>query len=282
MIYLRLSGGLGNQLFQFAAVALLSQIRKSEVTVLTDALHDYESPREPDSLKLLNDNTWFRVAKPEERDVHCWLTSRARAGRLFPFLGVNDRNFWTNVTAAIGRVPLYVDGYFQRGWTQETFSRATSAMKIQQISTHAINRLKVGEVAIHIRGRDFLKLPRYQVVSAPFYIEAVRQAMSQGFTRFAVLTDDPPYATDLCEDIQNKCVDFSFRMLGQEENSTTDFFTLRGAAGRIIGNSTFAWWAAALDKKSAPTWAPTKFTIDRQRDFYLANEIAVAAEDCTT
>ncbi len=281
MIYLRLSGGLGNQLYQLAATALLSQLRETEVIVSTDALQGYETPREPDSIKLLSHNPWLRTAKTSERNIHHWLSVNARAGRFLPVLGLNDKNFWSKFNATRGRFPLYVDGYFQHGWTQVTFSRATSIMHVPPIAAQAAERLKDGEIAIHIRGGDFLKLPRYQVVHVPFYMNAVSQAMVQGFTRFAVITDDPPYATVICQGIQDKCVDFSFRMLDGGANALEDFDTLRSATGRIIGNSTFAWWAAALSKTPAPTWAPRKFTLDKQRDFYLPHEIAVASDSCT-
>ncbi len=240
MIYLRLAGGLGNQLYQLAAMALLSQFRRAPVTVFTDALQIYDSPRDPDSIKLLIANRWLIVAPTSKSYIHRWLSVSARAGRALPGLGINDKTYWQSVSATDAILPLYADGYFQHGWTHDTFARAMSAMQIRPIADRAAERLLAGEIAVHIRGGDFLQLPRFQVVHAPFYIEAVRQSMALGFTRFAVITDDPPYAAEVCDTIQRQCPDANIRMLARGANALEDFDTLRSASGRVIGNSTFA------------------------------------------
>ena len=276
MIYLRLAGGLGNQLYQLAAASLLSQSRQTPVTVFTDALQRYESPREPDSIKLLMDNRWLQVFSSSESCLHRWLSVSARAGRVVPGLGVNDKTFWHSVKPANAHLPLYADGYFQHGWTYDTFARATSAMQIRPIASRAANRLMANEIAVHIRGGDFLKIPRFQVVHAPFYINAVRQSMVLGFTRFAVITDDPTYAAKLFDAIQRQCPDASLRILERGANALDDFDTLRSASGRIIGNSTFAWWAAVFGDPATPTWSPTMFTTDAPRGFFLPHELQVA------
>jgi len=189
---------------------------------------------------------------------------------------VNDKTFWHRVKATGAHFPLYADGYFQHGWTHDTFTRATSAMQVRPIDARAAERLMAGEIAIHIRGGDFLKLPQFQVVNAPYYINAVRQSMALGFTRFGVITDDPAYAAEVCDAIQRQCPEANFRMLTRVINALEDFDALRGAPGRIIGNSTFAWWAAVFGDPTTPTWSPTMFTTDDPRDFFLPNERQIA------
>lgn len=276
MLYLRLSGGLGNQLYQLAMASLLSQRRQTSVMVFIEALQNYDTPRDPDSITLLTENHWLCVAQTEGWSVHRWLSVTARAGRLLPVLGVNDSTFWHRVKATAARYPLYADGYFQHGWTHDTFALATSMIQVKPIAARAADRLMFNEIAIHIRGGDFLKVPRFQVVHAPFYIDAVRQSMALGFTRFAVITDDPMYAMAVSEAIKLQCPDANVRMLAQGTNALEDFDTLRSAPGRIIGNSTFAWWAAVFGDPATPTWSPTMFATDDPRDFFLTNERKVA------
>lgn len=280
MIYLRLFGGLGNQLYQLAAAALLSKSRQTSVTVFTEALQKYDSPRDPDSINLLTENHWLHFAPITGLSIHRWMSVTARMGRVLPGLSVNDNTFWQRVEAPDACRFLYADGYFQHGWKRDTFARAISGLRVRPIASRAADRLMVGEIAVHIRGGDFLKLPRFQVVRARFYIEAVIQAMAQGFTHFAIVTDDPAYSNMIFDVVRGQCPGSKFRLLECGANALEDFDTLRSASGRIIGNSTFAWWAGALGDPTAPTWSPSMFTTDATRDFFLPNEriIASAAE----
>lgn len=273
MIYLRLAGGIGNQLYQLAAAAILSRVRGdlNAAIPLVNGLLQYEEPREPDSLRLLQPNGWMLSPKTSVRLPWRALSLNLRAGRWVPFLGVSDRNFWRIYDYGGGH-NIILDGYFQHGWTPETFGRALKLMPVRQIDKRSAARLMTGEVAVHVRGGDFLGLPRFQVASLPFYVEAVKQCMTQGFTRFAVITDDPIHATSICNEIKLQCPQAEFRMLERAPDALQDFDTIRSAPARIIGNSTFAWWATALGSSNAPTWSPSMFTTDDPRDFFLPNE----------
>jgi hypothetical protein len=272
MIYLRLSGGLGNQLYQLAAVGLFAERRQVPVTVFTDALQKYDSPRDPDSIQLLIDSHWLQVAPTTGLSIHRWMSVSVRAGRVLAGLGLNDKTFWRLVKSTDVCRLFYADGYFQHGWVQDTFARAISIMRVRPVATQVVDRLMVDEIAVHIRGGDFLKLPRYQVVGSLFYIKAAKKAMAEGFTRFAVVTDDPVYSAKIIYTIQDQCPGSTFRIIERGANALEDFDTLRSASGRIIGNSTFAWWAVALGNPAAPTWSTPMFTTDISRDFFLPNE----------
>jgi hypothetical protein len=276
MIYLRLAGGLGNQLYQLTAMSLLSQCSSMPLIVFTDALTKYHSSRPPDIFKLLSTDSWFTVASPNDRRLHRWLTVTARAGRWPLSLGVNDSTFWSHIQNGKGQRPLFADGYFQRGWRSEYFTRGISGLPINSVNERAAKRLMNSEVAIHIRGGDFLGLPRFQVVDSSYYISAVKNCVSIGFKDFAVITDDQAYASHICQQIRFHCKPASIRILEQDATALQDFDTLRSARCRIIGNSTFAWWAVALGATDAPTWSPSSFTIGERRDFFLPNERNVA------
>lgn len=272
MIYLRLAGGLGNQLFQLAAASLLSQAKRAPVIPLLEGLSRYEEPRAPDSIDLLQPSDWLRSPASQVPAHWNYFALKARAGRWLPTIGVSDRNFWKTIVSG-GCSRRILDGYFQFGWTAETFQRATDQMSARSIANSAATRISSNEVVVHIRGGDFLRIPQFQVVDAHFYIRAARQAMERGLNRFAIISDDPPYAIAVCKEICGHLPSAEIRLIPRGANALEDFDTLRAATARIIGNSTFAWWAAALGKSPAPTWAPMELTLGTSRDFYLSYEI---------
>jgi hypothetical protein len=274
IINLRLSGGLGNQLFQIAAAGLLCKRYNRIVSVHLEGLKRYKSHRDPDFIKVLGINGWLNTKQVEKIDLPKYLSVTARLGRL-PIVGVNDKNFWWMVERKPSLLPLYMDGYFQRGWTAATFAEALATLSIEPITEKNEKRIESSEVVIHIRGGDFLQLPLFQVANMPFYAEAVRQAYARGYKQFAVITDDPEYANQICSEISLSTPHIQFRILGRGISSHVDFDTLRCASARIIGNSTFAWWASALGRNGGPTWSPNKFITNALRDFYLPGEITI-------
>jgi len=274
MIYLRLAGGLGNQLYQLAAASLMSQLSRNSTPVLPllDGLRQYDEPRDPDSIALLQDNNWLSSTISIAPSLLKILTLDLRAGRWLPIIGVSDRNYWKLVDRGCIHIRL-LDGYFQQGWTDETFSRAISNMSPRIISKKAAERINSDEAVVHVRGGDFLRITQFQVVDFNYYIRAVRQAKNRGWKKFAIISDDFQYASSICGQLSAQISDIKIRLIPSGDHALEDFDTLRSAPARIIGNSTFAWWAAVFGSPSVITWSPEKFTVDCPRDFFLSNEI---------
>jgi hypothetical protein len=146
-------------------------------------------------------------------------------------------------------------------------------MPARPITSAAATRIADDEVVVHIRGGDFLRLAEFQVVDADFYVRAARQAMERGFSHFAILSDDSTYAMSICNVMRKHLPIANIRLIPRGANALEDFDTLRAAAARIIGNSTFSWWATVFGASPSPTWTPRRLTIYKQRTFFLHNEI---------
>lgn len=277
MIYVRLAGGLGNQLFQLAAASLLSQANaiSNHVIPLIGGLHRYDEPREPDSIELLQADSW--LLPPTTSVSFFWreLSLGIRSGRWMPVVGISDRNFWKVIGKKTCTSKL-MDGYFQRGWTRENFERAIARMPARSVSESAAARIASDEVILHIRGGDFLSIEKFQVVDSSYYVRAIREAMHRDQNRFAILSDDPVYAASIYDRISREIPNIEIRMIPKGANALEDFDTLRASTARIIGNSTFAWWATVFGLPEAPTWSPLMFMRDKPRDFFLQNEFPTA------
>ena len=148
-------------------------------------------------------------------------------------------------------------------------------MNVIPAGINALSFSRPSEVAVHIRGGDFLGISGYRFLTEEYYLYALGQAMKSGFSNFVIVTDDLEYGRTMCEKLALTAPLASIRMADHFDDMS-DFDILRSSSARIIGNSTFAWWASALATTAGPTWAPDHFVKHRQRDFFLPNELTIS------
>jgi hypothetical protein len=268
-VWLRLAGGLGNQLFQLAAALVCARQWGWPVVPVTGGLGTYARPHEATSLRLVRSKRLL-AAQPPSKSLS-WLAAHTRVGRWMPWLGVNDRTFPAICHGPRrGRPLALMDGYFQRGWTQDLLTQALAMMTVQ--TAVPVPRLPY-DCIVHVRGTDFLGLQSHGFLQPDYYANAVALAKGAGLRRFGVVTDDPSHGARLAAHIGEAHPDVMLSVLPAASDPLHDFHVIRSAPARIMGNSTFAWWAAALDANAAPTWSCARFVRDQSRDFFLKSEI---------
>jgi hypothetical protein len=275
MILLRLAGGLGNQLFQLAASLLLARRQDCHVLALTDALSAYALVRQPDSLRLIEADRLMHTTSQACPDWLRWASVHARAGRWAPWVKFNDAAFPARLGQA-GRW-MFVDGYFQQGWTETLLSEALSLVRLKCPPATQVS-LDRFDCLLHIRGGDFLRLDSYSFLGVAYYSRCVDQARIEGCRQFGVISDDHHYARGMLLELALRHPDSVFDMLPPSADALGDFERLLLARRRIIGNSTFAWWACALGSPAATTWSPDRFTRHLPRDLFLPCERVISAE----
>lgn len=272
MIYVRLAGGLGNQLYQLSAAALLHVKTGLKVALVLDSLNKYEAKREPHSLRLLG-GKWIQQVLVLNRGLAAKAISRARVGRWLPWVGVTDGNYWRCMAGAGPASGVYIlDGYFQHGWTQAKLSAAVA--ELAPVSARPSCPARPNECLIHVRGGDFLKVPTQNILTEAYYSDAVARAEEAGFKQFLVMTDDYDYAAALMAKVG--LGSHQYRVLEPSADPLEDFFALSAAPARIISNSTFAWWAVAVDPDKKQTFSPSCFWLGQPRDLVLEWETVVA------
>ncbi len=285
MICIRLAGGLGNQLFQFAAAIALRGTLDSNLYLGTQSLGRYKVKRGFDLERIVDFPAWCltNVHPPTyARIADCLMA--VRIGRFLPFIGVNDRNFgqMLNTGAQSSYVQLlWLDGYFQQGWIWPFFE--TSLAKINAMLCDDFNSpVENGfDCLIHIRGSDFLANTVHSVADISYYMRAINalQANSRKIKSVLVITDDRNYAEKILEHLTAAYPSIQFEFSSDSHPDwLQDFMRLRSAKSRIIGNSSFSWWAAALDSNRAITVTPSQWMVGVPRDLFLPWEISLSVD----
>lgn len=276
-IFLRLAGGLGNQLFQVAAASLYSKWLHKEVYVFSDMLTSYNLSREPLYQHILRPRcaSWHHFSRSSFTSLSSLVSCRLRFGRLpVSALAINDRNILKSSLGTPKCFPVFMDGYFQNFWTYDLFTEALSNFLVPPIPESLSQPLVTSYVAVHIRGSDFLAIRGYSIASISFYLYCFEQAISHGYNSFVVYTDDPDYAHSILSVIRLRYPSVSINLI-DSVSVLGDFNGLRSAPARIVGNSTFGWWAAALSS-GGPTWSTSHFVAQCRKPFVLPGEIYVS------
>lgn len=273
MIFVRLAGGLGNQLYQIMAGLACAARTNRKLVPLTSSLSRYATARQPDALRLLSaDRLLGADAAPGWVE---WFGTRARPGLWMPHWGLNDRNFPSAIDQR--RRWTCMDGYFQQGWNDSLLALAVGQVRLRPPAPAAARGADEADCLVHIRGGDFLQLDVHRVVDAGYYIRCAGQAVAQGCRSFAVVTDDPTHARQIVAQLTDAWPQTSWAVRPPAADALEDFAVLQQARQRIIGNSTFAWWASALGNPKATTWAPERFVRHTPRDYFLPTERVVSS-----
>jgi hypothetical protein len=226
----RLTGGLGNRLFQLAAAHNLSVLWKMPLIFAmpycTPSEHgDYESIFKlfPDVAKVWNPEPLLGIQHDK-----CWEVSPLPATP--PADRVLLRGYW--------QAPDYISKSFEPSWKSivddDLLARWNLVTPEQQQKT----------VFIHVRLGDFRTLPHHQLVdAAAYYSKAI--ALFPEDVRFLVFSDEPDVAKTYSF-FNDRCV------FVNEPNEVRALFLMsRCQGGAITANSTFSWWGAFFGKQEA-------------------------------
>jgi Glycosyl transferase family 11 len=308
MIIAHITGGLGNQLFQYAMARRLALQHK---TVLLVDLSGFgiDGERRPKELEdftrpllLFRFRVNARAATDSEirrlRDDFLTASTRDRLVRVV-------RRYWPGFlwkTSHIvergyrfqSEVLSFPDEVYLQGFWQSWYYFADIAPLLRQefqpvdpliceSARKAVENLRCryGEVvSLHVRRGDLAHA--HEVIGkknithgAPVSLAYIERAMEQfsNDTCFYVFSDSPKDIHWCRENINSKHVEFS-----TAESDLWDFSAMRFCDHNIIANSTFSWWAAWLNERSgrrvvAPrTWSSPEARRSMPTDDLIPND----------
>jgi len=261
MIIVRLRGGLGNQLFQFAAAHALA-VHKG-VEVKSDL---YTYTKHPFRKYELHH---FNVTLPEATrdEVHRF------TGSNFLSRYLNKKNNYLNCPNVFAQPhyhfyedffslpsPLYLSGYWQ---SEKYFANVGDTIrKMVKPSTPLDPKnadliatvSSCDSVAVHIRRSDYVTTSFFQPMPLDYYRRAF-ESINKKFSnpRYFIFSDDIAWCRQQLADLK----DVTFVDHNKGDDSFKDLLVMSACRNQVVANSTFSWWAAWLnDFKDKTVIAP--------------------------
>ena len=276
MLFSRMVGGLGNQLFQTAA--FLKYRRKKEKVIIS-FLGDIHIPKRDNCLDYIFEKPkWLYLDKSSKLSLAtkslAIISARLRFGSFLPFISINDRNFYLTKAHFKRKKILFLDGYFNKNWNYESLYKLFSQLKLRKIILSKKNlKLCDENVIIHIRGSDFLNIENLNICQSEYYRKSIEYFLSKGINKFTVISEDQKYSKKIINQMNSFFDNLKISLL-KSNSIKTDFNIIRSSKLAILSNSTFSWWASFLSNSKIEFLVPPNFSLIEKR-IILPNETII-------
>lgn len=267
----RLRGGLGNQLFQYAAARVYNLTSGREFKADITGYANPETQKVPRGYKLDKFNLELPIATEKEVKTLKYpfgLLSKAWRGiktKVFglDYLDYHPGLFKSHIT--------YLDGFFQSPLyykDHEELIRRECSVRPEFISETAYTIEKEMteslSVSVHIRRGDLvteIDAARSQgLCSLEYYEKTVAsfKAEFSGDVVFYIFSDDIPWVRENMHFPKNSVYVSEFTLQDYEE-----LYLMSKTKHNIIGNSTFSWWGAWLNQNpNKIVTAPKRWSVE--------------------
>lgn len=263
-VTVRVNGGLGNQLFQYAAARSLALDRRAKL-MLDLSFYDKRRHRS----YQLNE---FAIRADNISSVHRfrWVHSLRKLGNRLLRLDAPEYfepHFQFDRGLQNLEVPCVLNGYFQSPYYfqhhAETIRQELRPPEIQtEESRHLAEVLASPDsVSVHVRRGDYVTNAKaHQVFAecgADYYRRALERVPQGG--PVVVFSDDIAWAQDNLPKVREFIFAGHSGSTGRRSN-LEDLWLMTRAEHHIIANSTFSWWGAWLaENQQGTTIAPDQW-----------------------
>ena len=275
MITVKLWGGLGNQLFQYAYAYKIAKNINTKLA-LDISWFKRQKLRSPEILglkikydeifELWDTNYWVRMANWRIPNILLRIPEYARY-KIGNLVYLKESRFrYSKKVDCFYDDNAYLDGYWQ---CPVYFANLTDEIRSlyvpKEISEEAVilgEKLKLtNSCAIHVRRGDYGQKKKFysrlQVIGEDYYNRAIKHVLSNNFI-FYLFSNDIEKASVLIKAVTGK----QPVIINGDRMFTTleEWYLMKCCQNQIIGNSTFSWWAAYLnDNKNKIVCAPSDY-----------------------
>ena len=297
MIIIRMTGGLGNQMFQYALYLKLCSMGRE---VKFDDITEYELDNARPVMLWAFGLTYPRADQEEINkitDGFLKLSHRIRR-KLFGRKSLEYQEKNCNYDPQVlQRDPAYLTGYFQsekyfmdvKEQVRRAFTFSEGIWKGQDEEIRRKMQNFLGQiqgcesVSVHVRRGDYLEKEEIYggICTVAYYKSAIEYMQrKRKESRFFLFSNDPEWVREWVN--ANYRGDNRFVIIEgtQEETGYLDLFLMSRCKNHIIANSSFSWWGAWLDENPRKrVIAPAKWANNQEFvDIYWEGMIKITAE----
>lgn len=262
MILIKLQGGLGNQMFQYAFASVLARKNNTKI-VIEDSVYKLTEKKEgytPRNFELSIFDNEYVFAKRSDTSLFSTFSIiqkvKKKINLNYPKI-FNEPTFEYSLKANSLKSPVFAIGYFQSfkyfiGF--ESYIRDLFVFPINRLSSKNTDLISIlknkNTIAIHIRRGDYINdIITNQVhgsCSFKYYEEAIAIIKSKIENPTLVFfSDDSVWVK---ENFGNLVFDKIFIDHNRKIDSWMDMFLMSICSHNIIANSSFSWWGAWLNE----------------------------------
>lgn len=280
MICARIEGGLGNQLFQYAAARSLANRLNTEVILdITSLLTPSRNATRRD-YELNVFNIKARIAKKNDikyMKVLCKIPPVSRLFTKWHIFHENELKFNEKFNEV--NDDTYLKGYWQSfryfsNVHREIGNELLVSAPLSLLSEFTATRIdNVNSIAVHVRRGDYVSsisaAKMHGALSLNYYQNAINGLLAKiSSPSFFVFSDDPEWCR-LNLSFKKSTVEFIAHNTGSD--SWQDLILMSRCQHIIIANSSFSWWSAwlgdyRLGLKNRIVVAPQAWFVNQNHD----------------
>lgn len=262
MIIVKLQGGLGNQMFQFAAGLALAKKHVADLYLDLSFFNDNKSlqPITPRDFELdifelpaqaLTVVQKKKILKNKDFRLPFWKLHKKLSYSIY-----SEPHYEYDPNIKNIKLPAYLDGYFQSYKYFSDYKPLIEHMfsferkNFQNVVSPSLSQIiNENSVCVHIRRADYINIKQtnafHGVCSTEYYERSIEKIIKEVENpHFFFFSDDISWVKQIFSNLNVKKT-FVNENFGSE--SWKDMYYMSKCKHQIIANSTFSWWGAWLN-----------------------------------